>query len=434
MKEEEKGKEQLTHELNELRKRIAQLEEVQTEHERAKEHLWESEEKFRKMSDTANDAIIILDSDGKISYWNSEAVEIFGYTVQEAVGSELNIIIPERYREAHREGLRHFVTTGERRIIGKRLDLWAIGNGKKEFPVELSLSAVKIKGRWNALGIVRDISDRKEMEEALRRSRDELSERVLERTRELATTNERLKQEIQERIEMQERLIRSERLAVIGRIAGGISHDLRNPLSIIDNSASFLSEILESVDPRVIKQLDIIQRAIKRSNRIVTDLLDYTKARPLSLERTNINTVIEDALSNSEPPSDITIETRTDDAIPEISIDPYQIQRVFINLISNAYGAMSEGGTLTIQSLLGAVMSEEGREKKVVEVTFQDSGEGISEENLKKIFEPLFTTREKGIGLGMAIVRDIVDRHSGTINVTSEVGRGTTFIITLPVT
>ncbi len=236
----------------------------------------------------------------------------------------------------------------------------------------------------------------------------------------------------EERMEMQEKLIRSEKLAAIGKIAGGISHDLRNPLNIIDNSALFLSEILKDTDGTVRKQLGIIHRTVNRANKIVTDILDFSKAKPSSLEKCNVTDIIQDALSNIEKHRNIIVETLIDEDLPEILLDANQFQRVFHNLISNAFRAMPERGILTIKVRVDTNFSKDQRESEVVEIEFKDSGVGIKEENLNKIFEPLFTTRSKGIGLGMAIVKDIIDKHYGTIDVQSEVGKGTTFTVKLP--
>ncbi len=244
---------------------------------------------------------------------------------------------------------------------------------------------------------------------------------------------QRLKEAEEERMEMQDKLIRSEKLAAVGKVAGGIGHDLRNPLNIIGNSTSYISEILKDENEQVRKQLDIIHRAVKRSSRIVRYLLDFARAKPLSPEKGNVNDVVKEALSNVERPDNIIVETLMDNEIPEIPIDAYQLQRVFINIISNAFRAMPKGGSLTIKSRVDLTPSKDQKEKGFVEVEFKDSGEGIKEENLNKIFDPLFTTRARGIGLGMVIVKDIIEKHNGNINVQSKVGRGTTFTVKLPV-
>ncbi len=169
MKDKYKTKEQLLDELVELRERITGLEALQTENKGAKE---ESEEKFRKISDTATDAIIMIDDEGKISYWNNAAKKIFGYTNQEAIGEKVQLIIPEKYHEAHKKGFNKFKTIGQGVVIGKTLELIALKKDRIEFPIELSLSAVKIKEKWNAIGIIRDITNRKQAEEKIKRDHD----------------------------------------------------------------------------------------------------------------------------------------------------------------------------------------------------------------------------------------------------------------------
>ncbi len=438
MSDENKTKDLLLSENAELRKKINDLENELAREIALKDSLQESEEKFKRISDTANDAIIIIDHKATIYFWNKTAEEIFGYTNEEAIGKDLTLIIPEKYRDAHKEGFRSFIETGQRRIVAKRLEINAIGKANKEFPVEVSLSAVKIKGKWNSIGIVRDITERKEMEEALRQSRDQLAEKVKDRTIELTKANELLRAEINERRDMQERLLQSEKLAAIGTIAGGISHDLRNPLGIIANSTAYVDEIFEYAEEKIKKQLTIIHNAVERSTRMITDILDLSKTKPPALEKSDINTLVCDALNNCEKPENINVNLQLSKDIPNALVDPYQTQRVFLNLISNAYRAMPEGGSLTINSccLPGSDENNASSSEKneCLQISFADSGVGICEDNLCKIFQPLFTTNDKGIGLGMAIVKDIIDKHKGKIDIESEVGKGTVFKITFPLT
>ncbi len=140
-----------------------------TKRKRAEAALEESEERFRKISATAHDAIIMMDNDGNITYWNPASEKIFGYMNQEILGKKLKVIIPERYRKAHRKGFERFKNTGQGKAIGKRLELSAIKKSGTEFPIELSLSAVKIRDKWNAIGLVRDVSKRKRAEEKIKR-------------------------------------------------------------------------------------------------------------------------------------------------------------------------------------------------------------------------------------------------------------------------
>lgn len=168
MKDEDTPKGQFIDELRELRHRVAELEASEIERKRTEQALRENEERFRKIAETAGDAIITVDDGGRISYWNPAAEEIFGYTSQEATGEKLAIIIPERYHEDFWRGFGAFQETGQGLAIGKTFISEAIRRDGTEFPVELSVTAMQIKGQWHAVGIARDITKRRRMEELLR--------------------------------------------------------------------------------------------------------------------------------------------------------------------------------------------------------------------------------------------------------------------------
>lgn len=251
--------------------------------------------------------------------------------------------------------------------------------------------------------------ERVRAEERLRTYSIQLEKEVEERTRELR--------------EAQEELIRKEKLAVMGQLAGSVGHELRNPLSVIGNSAYFLKMKLDPANDIIRKHLDIIEENILRTNNIISELLGFSKTGTLFLAQTDINSDIVTVLSSVEIPESITVETVLNETLPTVSVDVDQIRRAILNLILNAIQSMPEGGTLKIQT---------AQEKGAIHITIQDSGQGIPEENLDKIFEPLFTTKPKGIGLGLVVVKNIVERHQGSIQVQSEVGKGTTFTILLP--
>jgi len=195
MRDEDKTREQLINELVELRRRITELEKLETKRKQAEEALQESEEKFRSISASAQDGIIMMDNEGNISYWNEAAQRIFGYTKGEAIGKEVHIFLgPKRYHEAYRKGFNRFKETGEGPVVEKTLELSAIRKDGTEFPIELSVSSVKVQGKWHSIGIVRDITRRKQAEEALRKAHEELEKRVEERTAELVKANEELRE------------------------------------------------------------------------------------------------------------------------------------------------------------------------------------------------------------------------------------------------
>ncbi len=262
---------------------------------------------------------------------------------------------------------------------------------------------------------VEDISAEKlhiEIDPRLIESKDE--------TGELAVSFIRMAEDLKE---TQEKLIRSQRLAAIGQLASGVGHELRNPLGVIGNSVYYLNMKLKDVNEKVGKHLNILKREIKRSNEIITDLLDFSRARPPSLKECDVNSIIKAALADIEVPENIAVESQLAKNLPAIPADPDQIRRVFLNISTNAVQAMPDGGKLQIHT---AVKDD------FLEIRFTDTGQGIPTEKLKQIFEPLFTTRAKGIGLGMSIVKSIVDGHKGSIEIESEVDKGTTFTVILP--
>jgi PAS domain S-box-containing protein len=175
-----------------------------TKRKQVEEALRESEEKYRIISGAAQDAIVMMDNQGNISYWNPAAERIFGYKPEEAIGKELHLLLgPQRYHQAYKRGFKKFRETGQGAVVGKTLELSAIRKDGTEFPIELSVAGIQIKGTWHATGIIRDITERKEAEEALRKAHDELEHRVEERTAELIRTNEQLRMEIEERKRME---------------------------------------------------------------------------------------------------------------------------------------------------------------------------------------------------------------------------------------
>jgi len=262
----------------------------------------------------------------------------------------------------------------------------------------------------------REVAERKRAEEELRKYRDQLEELVEERTRELR--------------EAQEKLILQEKLTILGQLAGGVGHELRNPLGAIKNAAYFLNMVLEEPDPEVKETLDILEKEVATSERIISSLLDFARPKPPIRRKVDINDVVREALSRVSAPENAEVVSQLDATLPAILADPDQLAQVFGNIILNAIQAMPDGGQLIVKT--SEVSGKPPRSEKWVAVSIADTGVGISEENLKKLFQPLFTTRAKGIGLGLALVKTLVEGHGGTIEVESEVGKGSTFTVSLP--
>jgi len=217
---------------------------------------------------------------------------------------------------------------------------------------------------------------------------------------------------------------RAEKLAAIGELATMVGHDLRNPLQSMKNAASYLKISSNSESKGELEEmLEIIEKNIDYSNKIVNDLLDYSKEIRLELTETTPEQMITEAMAFVKPPSNIKVDNLTRKE-PKVDVDAEKLERVFVNIIKNAFDAMAHGGTLTIKS-------EEIGDK--IEFAFSDTGSGMSKETLQKIWSPLFTTKAKGMGLGLAICRRFVEAHGGTILVESTVGKGSTFKVTFPI-
>ncbi len=224
--------------------------------------------------------------------------------------------------------------------------------------------------------------------------------------------------------DVQEKLIRSERLAAVGELASGVGHELRNPLNVIRNCAYLLNmHLTEKEDEEALNSLEVLDKQIDIANKIVTDLMDFTRIKPPSRHRTDLTALINESLSYVSVPEKVKIKSHLNGNSQAVDIDAEQISRVFTNIISNACQSMSGKGALDINT---------GLEEPYIWVSFQDTGCGIPEENIDKIFEPLFTTKPKGIGLGLAISKRLVEQNGGDIEVDSKVNRGTTFTVKLP--
>jgi len=226
----------------------------------------------------------------------------------------------------------------------------------------------------------------------------------------------------------EQRLMRSEKLASIGRLAAGIAHEINNPLTSI---LTFSSLLLRKAEEGEKEKLEIIVKETTRCREIVRGLLNFARQGEPKKEDCDVNKIIEAALSLTKnqlkvSENRITLEKALGN-VPLQQLDPNQMLEVFVNIIINALDAMHSGGQLSITTCL--LQSENS-----VEIRVADTGCGIPKESLAKVFDPFFTTKEpgKGTGLGLSVSYGIIDGHNGTIDVESEVGKGTTFVIKLP--
>ncbi|MEW6615344.1 MAG: ATP-binding protein [Thermodesulfobacteriota bacterium] len=221
-----------------------------------------------------------------------------------------------------------------------------------------------------------------------------------------------------------EELIKTERLATIGQLAAHVGYELRNPLSVIKSSVYYLNMKLRDPEEKVIEHLQRIERQISLSDKIISDLLDFSRMRTPVLVEVLVSDIIDDVLSNIAVPEGIEIVKDMKSTLPAIKADKDQLRLVFINMVTNAVEAMSGGGRLHIKT---------GEKDGFQEIEFKDTGCGVSREDKSNIFAPLFSSKPAGIGLGLTLCKSLVEGHGGTIEVESEVGKGTAFSIRLPI-
>jgi PAS domain S-box-containing protein len=279
------------------------------------------------------------------------------------------------------------------------------------FYADVGLSSMVLAGRPLQVGMFHDVTERKLTEEKIRNLNEELENKVLERTKQL--------------LDVQEDLIRKEKLALLGQVVGSVGHELRNPLAVMNNAVYFLQTVLADADETTREYLEIIKNGVDDAERIVADLLDSLRIKPPHPAAIGVGELIDQALRTLTEPATMTVTQDLPETLPPVWVDGRQMQQVFRNLIGNGVEAMPEGGTLTIRAV-------ENSQERTVSVSVRDTGCGMPPEALATLFQPLFTTKARGIGLGLVVVKNLTEANGGTIKVESVIGQGTTFTVALP--
>lgn len=222
----------------------------------------------------------------------------------------------------------------------------------------------------------------------------------------------------------QEELVRSARLSMLGQLAGSVAHELRNPLGVMTNAVFLLSATLKDATSTTREYLDILSTQINTAGRIVNDLLDFVRQRPPQTSAVQLAEIIDQQLANLGLPESVRIERAWSAPPPMVHADPVQTGQIIVNLVTNAVQAMGDaGGTITFSAQV-----QDGR----LRLAISDTGPGIAAESLEKVFEPLFTTRARGIGLGLPVCLQLARNNGGDLSVVSVPGRGATFTLALP--
>ena len=263
-----------------------------------------------------------------------------------------------------------------------------------------------------------------EMSEGLHTRREE----VMRTHRKLEGMNQELEKRVEERTrelkEANRELVKTERLAAIGQMASIISHEIRNPLAVISNATRLIKMLLRAPEPKVDKQIHIIEQEIKQANSIINEVLSYARTREMMLSMIDVNSYLQDILSAYPPENGLSVVEDFDEESVRVKIDAEEMKQALRNIISNAIEVMPNGGTLRVGTRVG---------RKLVCIFVSDTGPGITEEVRRKMFAPFFTTKARGTGLGLAVVSKAIARHKGKLFIKSEEGKGTTFQIYLKI-
>jgi signal transduction histidine kinase len=338
------------------------------------------------------------------------------------------------------------------KLIQEATDRLIKGDFRQRFEAgsdeEIRLIAENLNRLSDQLSGIRDSYEQKLIEktkelktvrETLGRIKSELENKMAERTADLETKVEELNRSQKALLYMvedlnrtsqklkdtQEELVRKERLAILGEFSGNISHELRNPLGVIDSSIYFLKMKLQDKDEKTQQHLERISNSVKTSTSIIENLLNLTRMNKPVLSRFDCKALITECLNSWTIPEGVEVIREFPDEVIPVMAESVQFQMVIHNLVKNAIAAMDEKGKLHVK--IHQLKSE------LVQISVTDSGSGIDPANIEKVFQPLFSTKAKGIGLGLSITKMIIENHGGKIFVESTPGEGSTFIIQLPV-
>jgi PAS domain S-box-containing protein len=380
----------------------------------------ERETRIRGVVDNVGDAIITFDGQGTIESFSPVAEKIFGYFSPEVVGQNINMLVPEPDRNACSNYLRNYLETGKAKMIGVEREVEGMKKDGTVFPLDITINEMWFEDNRIFIGTLRNISERKQAEDELKRSHKELQ-----------VTHQELKTSLAKVQKAHNSLVASEKLAGIGGLASGIC---REALGILGTISAQLQKLngMKHKDSNLTQAVHVSHEETARLEKIIHSLLNFFKEGKEEIVSVRINEKLDSILTLMDhhlKSKDIEVNKQFDSTLPTLRVDPEEMSQVFFYIIDNARQAMPEGGTLAT-----SIKYKKKNGADYIRINITDNGIGIRKEDLKKIFDPFFSNKPtgQGTGMGLSVCSHLIKKNGGDISVESERGKGTTFSIDLP--
>ena len=354
------------------------------------------------LMDAAADAIIIIESDGSILKFNPAAERIFGHRAEEVLGRNVSLLMPEPHKSRHDGYLGRYADTGKAAIIGRGRGEYGLKKNGETFPMQLSVGEIRQDNGSRFVGIIRDLSEVRAVEEQVR--------------------------------QLEEQLLHADRLVILGELTAGIAHEINQPLTAIAAYADAGKSIVERrVEDRREDMLSICERIGEQSRRaaeVVQRLRKLVRSGTVAKGRHDINQIIDNVLLLFEYEfrrTNTTLDFQPSQTLEKLYVDEVQIQQILVNLVKNSLDAIAESGREK-----GKVDIRVTQTANEALISVSDNGGGVPEADRGRLFESFFTTKARGVGLGLSICRSIAAAHGGNLQYSAEEEGGSTFTLSLP--
>lgn len=359
-----------------------------SEHRSEVQELAQELEKYRQIVETAGDAVVSVNQHHEVVYMNAAAERLFGYQRVEVLGGDLAPLIPSEHRQAHRHYLERYLATGQARVLGHSAELMAERKDGQRLPISISFSVAQLADGPLFTAIMRDLSAERSLAQQVKRS---------------------------------------QQLALVGQTVATVSHEIRTPLVLIGGFARQLAGKEKRLSPQGRHKLEVISAEVARLEGLLSELNDLSRPQQYNWQEVGLPQVVERVRELMEPQllrDGLGLRLELAPGLPQVAADPDRLSQVLINLIQNAAQASQPGQEV--------VLSLESDPQGQAVLTVSDQGGGIAPQHMAQVFNPFFTTKPRGTGLGLPLARRIMEEHGGGLELFSQSGQGTRVRLVLP--